>query len=73
MLKQTAIRLPTDLATEIDLVARVRQTSTNSLIIEAVRKFLAQVANDPEFAKQAQAIMADERAMLRKLLDEGSK
>ena len=54
-------------------MARVRQTSTNSLIIEAVRKFLAQVATDPEFSKQAQAIMADEREMLRKLLDEGSK
>ena len=73
MLKQSAIRLPTDLPTEIDFVARVRQTSTNSLIIEAVRKFLAQVATDPEFAKQAQAIMADEREMLRKLLDGGSK
>ena len=73
MIKQTAIRFPTDLATEIDFVARVRQTSTNSLIIEAVRKFLAQVATDPEFAKQAQAIMADERELLRKLLDEDSK
>jgi len=73
MIKQTAIRVPTDLATEIDFVARVRQTSTNSLIIEAVRKFLAQVATDPEFAKQAQAIMADERELLRKLLDEDFK
>ena len=72
-LKQTAIRLPSELAAEIELVARIKETSTNSLIIEAVRSFLTHVASEPEFAKRAQAIMADERELLQKLLDEGKK
>lgn len=73
MLKQTAIRLPTDLASEIEFVARVRQTTTNGLIVEAVRSFLKQVASEPDFAKKAQAIMADERELLQKLLGDDSK
>ena len=68
MIKQTAIRLPTDLAAEIDYVARVRQVSANSLIIDAVRAFLQEISSDPEFAEQAQVILENEKEILQRIL-----
>jgi metal-responsive CopG/Arc/MetJ family transcriptional regulator len=68
VIKQTAIRLPTDLAAEIDYVARVRQVSANSLIIDAVRAFLQEISSDPEFAEQAQVILENEKEILQRIL-----
>ena len=68
MVKQTAIRLPTDLAAEIDYVARIRQVSTNSLIIDAVRAFLQEISSDPEFAERAQVILHNEKEILQRIL-----
>ena len=68
MIKQTAIRLPTELAAEIDYVARIRQVSTNSLIIDAVRSFLQEIASDPEFAERAQVILKNEKEILQRIL-----
>ena len=73
MIKQTAIRLPTDLAAEIDYVARVREVSTNSLIIDAVRAFLQQIASDPEFSERAQVILKNEKEILQRILKQHPK
>jgi len=68
-LKQTAIRIPEDLVSEIELVARIQDVSTNSLIIEAVRSFLKTVVSDPEFEQKARFIMANENELLERLID----
>jgi predicted transcriptional regulator len=73
MIKQTAIRLPTDLAADIDYVARVREVSTNSLIIDAVRAFLQQIASDPEFSERAQVILKNENEILQRILKQHPK
>jgi hypothetical protein len=67
-LKQTAIRIPEDLVLEIEFVARIRDISTNALIVEAVRSFLKSVASEPDFAAKAKTIMASEDELLRKLI-----
>ena len=67
-MKQTAIRIPEDLVSEIEFVARIQDMSTNALIVEAVRSFLKSVASEPDFAAKAKSVMASEDELFRKLI-----
>jgi predicted transcriptional regulator len=49
MAKQTTVRLPDDLADEVDAVARAKGTSVNQLIIDSLTAEIDRVRDDKEF------------------------
>lgn len=73
MIKQTAIRIPPELASEIEYVARIPNTSVNSLIIEAVQSFLSGIADDPDFSRRAREILSEDSEILDRLLKGNSE
>ena len=49
MAKQTTVRLPDDLADEVDAVARAKGTSVNQLIIDSLTAEIDRVRDDKDF------------------------
>jgi len=65
--KQTTVRLPTELADEADAVARVRGTSVNQLIVEALRAEIDRVRADEDFTSRAKRLLERDKALLERL------
>jgi predicted transcriptional regulator len=64
--KQTTLRLPDDLAAQAEIVARVRGTSLNALVIDALRAELERAGSDKRFTSQArEALKRDKNALKR--------
>ena len=67
MAKQTTVRLPQDLADDAEAVARVKNTSVNALIIDALTAEIERVRQDEEFISRAEQLLARDQELLDRL------
>jgi predicted transcriptional regulator len=67
MPKQTTVRLPEDLAEDAEAVARVKGTSVNSLIVDALRAEIERVRQDEDFTSRAKRLLERDRELLERL------
>ncbi|MFV2000418.1 MAG: YlcI/YnfO family protein [Acidimicrobiia bacterium] len=67
MTKQTTVRLPEDLADDAEAVARVKGTSVNALIIDALRTEIERVRQDEDFTSRAKRLLERDRELLERL------
>lgn len=67
MAKQTTVRLPDELAAEAEAVARVKGTSVNALIIEALQAEIERVRQDENFTSRARELLERDRELLERL------
>ena len=67
MAKQTTVRLPEELAAEAEAVARVKGTSVNTLIIEALQTEIERVRQDKNFTSRARQLLERDRELLERL------
>ena len=67
MTKQTTVRLPEDLADNAEAVARVKGTSVNALIVEALRAEIDRIRQDEDFTSRAKRLLARDRELLERL------
>jgi len=69
MAKQTTVRLPEDLADDAETVARVRGTSVNALIIDALKAEIERVRHDEDFTSRAKRLLERDRELLERLAE----
>lgn len=67
MTKQTTVRLPEELAAEAEAVARVKRTSVNALIVDALRTEIERVRQDENFTSRARQLLERDRELLERL------
>ncbi len=67
MTKQTTVRLPEDLADNAEAVARVKGTSVNALIIDALEAEIERVRHDENFTSRAKRLLERDRELLERL------
>ena len=67
MTKQTTVRLPDDLADDAEAVARVKGTSVNALIVDALKSEIDRVRDDKDFTSRAQRLLERDRELLERL------
>ncbi len=67
MTKQTTVRLPEDLADNAEAVARVKGTSVNALIIDALKTEIERVRQDEDFTNRAKRLLERDRELLERL------
>lgn len=67
MAKQTTVRLPDELADEAEVVARVRGTSVNALIIESLSAEVSRVREDRDFVARARKLLERDKELLERL------
>jgi len=67
MPKQTTVRLPEDLAEDAEAVARVKGTSVNGLIVDALRAEIERVRQDEDFTSRAKRLLERDRELLERL------
>ncbi len=67
MTKQTTVRLPEDLADDVEAVARVKGTSVNALIIDALEAEIERVRQDEDFTSRAKRLLERDRELLERL------
>ena len=67
MTKQTTVRLPDELADDAEAVARVKGTSVNALIVDALKNEIDRVRNDKDFTSRAQRLLERDRELLERL------
>jgi predicted DNA-binding protein len=67
MTKQTTVRLPEDLADNAEAVARVKGTSVNALIIDALEAEIERVRQDADFTSRAKRLLERDRELLERL------
>ena len=67
MIKQTTVRLPEDLADNAEAVARVKGTSVNALIIDALKTEIERVRQDHDFTARAKRLLERDRELLERL------
>jgi predicted transcriptional regulator len=67
MAKQTTVRLPDDLADDAEAVARVRGTSVNQLIVDALASEIDRVRADVDFTARAKKLLERDREILDRL------
>jgi len=65
--KQTTVRLPEDLADNAEAVARVKGTSVNALIIDALKTEIERVSQDEDFTSRAKRLLERDRELLERL------
>ena len=65
--KQTTVRLPEELADEAGAVARVKETSVNALIIDALTAEIERVRKDTDFTSRAKQLLKRDNELLRRL------
>lgn len=65
--KQTTVRLPEELADEAEAIARVRGTSMNAVIIEALAAEVERVRADKDFTERAKKLLERDRQLLDRL------
>ena len=67
MAKQTTVRLPEDLADDVEAVARVKGTSVNALIVDALKAEIERVRQDDDFTSRAKLLLERDRELLERL------
>ena len=67
MPKQTTVRLPDDLADQVDAVARTQGISVNQLIIDALHNEIDRVRQDAEFRSRVKRLVERDRRILDRL------
>ena len=67
MTKQTTVRLPEELANEAEAIARVKGTSVNSLIVDALQSEIERVRSDEDFTTRAKALLERDKELLERL------
>jgi hypothetical protein len=67
MTKQTTVRLPEDLADDAEAVARVKGTSVNALIVDALIAEIERVRQDEDFTSRAKRLLERDREQLERL------
>jgi hypothetical protein len=67
MTRQTTVRLPEELADEAEVVARVKGTSVNALIIESLSAEIDRVRTDKEFTTRANRLLKRDKELLDRL------
>jgi len=65
--KQTTVRLPDELADDAEAVARVKGTSVNALIVDALKQEIDRVRRDDEFTTRAKALLERDKELLDRL------
>ncbi len=65
--KQTTVRLPEDLAERAETVARVRGTSVNALIVDALTAEIERVRTDKDFTARAKKLLERDKELLDRL------
>ena len=67
MTKQTTVRLPDQLADEVEAVARVQGTSVNKLIIDSLTREIESVRADDDFRCRARRLLERDKELLERL------
>ena len=67
MTKQTTVRLPDELADDTEAVARVKGTSVNALIVDALKNEIERVRKDEDFTNRAKLLLERDRELLERL------
>ena len=67
MTKQTTVRLPEDLANDAEAVARVKGTSVNALIVDALKHEIDRVRRDDDFTNRAKRLLERDQELLERL------
>ncbi len=67
MPKQTTVRLPDDLADDVEAVARVKDTSVNALVVDALKHEIERVREDKAFTSRAKRLLERDRELLERL------
>lgn len=65
--KQTTVRLPTELADQAEAIARVRSTSVNAVIIDALTAEVERVRTDEDFTSRAKRLLERDKELLERL------
>ena len=67
MPKQTTVRLPEELANDAETVARVKGTSVNALIVDALKSEIERVRGDTAFINRAKELLERDKELLERL------
>ena len=67
MPRQTTVRLPDELASEAEAVARVQGTSVNQLIIDSLTAEIERVRSDEDFTSRAKQLIERGKELLERL------
>jgi len=67
MTKQTTVRIPDELAAEAEAVARVKDMSLNSVIIESLQAEIERVKADEDFTARAKELIERDKELLERL------
>ena len=67
MTKQTTVRLPDELADEVDAVARAKGTSVNQLIIDSLTAEIDRVRGDKDFLTTLKRLVDRDQEILDRL------
>ena len=67
MTKQTTVRIPDELAAEVEAVARVKDMSLNSVIIESLQAEIERVKADEDFTARAKKLIERDKELLERL------
>lgn len=67
MTKQTTVRLPDELANQVEAVARAQETSVNQFIINALHIEIDRVRNDVDFQSRVKRLVERDREILDRL------
>ncbi|MGH9073182.1 MAG: ribbon-helix-helix protein, CopG family [Acidimicrobiales bacterium] len=65
--RTTTVRLPSELADDVEAVARARGTSVNAVVKEALVAEVARAKADPEFMAALQQVIERDRNLLERL------
>jgi len=66
--KATTVRLPKELADELDAVARADRLPVSELIRAAVYRFIADRRSEPDFKERLKEVVEEDRRTLERLV-----
>lgn len=69
MAKQTTVRLPEDLADQVEAVARAQGISVNQLIVGALHVEIDRMKNDTEFRSRVKRLVERDQRILDRLAE----
>lgn len=67
MTKQSTVRLPDELADDVEAVARIQGTSVNQLIVDSLTREIDRVRADDDFASRAKRLIKRDQELLERL------
>ena len=67
MIRQTTVRLPDDLADQVEVVARTQGVSVNQLIVDSLRIEIERVRKDSDFRSRVKRLVERDRKILDRL------